>query len=185
MASPSALATIQTCLAYVDAQREYYDRNPQNARMAQYAQKIASSEGKRDGLYWPTPQGQPPSPLGELFARARGEGYEARQGKPIPYHGYYYRILTAQGPNASGGAFDYVMRGEMIGGFALVAYPAGYGSSGVMTFIVDQDGVVYEKDLGPGTAKLAKAMKTFDPDETWTKIRGDTAAAGSAGRGER
>jgi hypothetical protein len=168
------LATIQTCLAYVDAQREYYDRNPQAGASSQYAQRVASSKGKRDGLYWETNDDEPPSPLGELFASARGEGYTPGQGKPSPYHGYVYRILKAQGPHAPGGAYDYVVRGKMIGGFALVAYPAEYGSSGVMTFVVNHDGVVYEKDLGPDTEKLAQAMKTFDPDDTWTKA-GDGA----------
>jgi len=167
------LATIQTCLAYVDAQREYYDRNPQGDALPQYAQHAASSQGKKDGLYWDTGEGEPPSPLGELFASARGQGYKPGEGKPAPYHGYYYRILKAQGPNAPGGAYDYVVRGKMIGGFALVAYPAEYGSSGVMTFIVNHDGVVYEKDFGPDTTKVAQAMKTFDPDDTWTKIGGD------------
>ncbi|MEW6268763.1 MAG: DUF2950 domain-containing protein [Thermodesulfobacteriota bacterium] len=164
------LSTIQTCLAYVDAQREYHDRNPQGDPLPAYAQRIASTPGKRDGLYWPTADGEPPSPLGELFASARAEGYEKKSDQPIPYHGYYYRVLTAQGPHARGGAYDYVVRDKMIGGFALVAYPADYANSGVMTFVVNHDGTVFQKDLGPDTAKVARAMKSFDPDTSWTKV---------------
>lgn len=177
------LATIQTCLAYVDAQREYQASNPQKEKLAPYAQMVASSPGKKDGLFWETAEGEPPSPLGELFASARAQGYKPGEGKPIPYHGYYYRVLKAQGPHAPGGAYDYIVRGKMIGGFALVAYPAEYDSSGVMTFLVNHDGVVYEKDLGPKTAQIAQAMKTFDPDETWRKVdvSADSAPAAASG----
>lgn len=164
------LDTIQTCLAYVDAQREYYAQNPLGEKLRPYAQKIASSPGKKDGLYWDTADGATPSPLGQLMADARAQGYAPGGAKPMPYHGYYYRILTAQGAHAAGGAYDYVVHGKMIGGFAAVAYPAQWGASGVMTFIVNHDGVVYEKNLGPDTAKIAQAMKTFDPDETWVKV---------------
>ena len=164
------LDTIQTCLAYVDAQREYYAQNPLGEKLPPYAQKVASSPGKKDGLYWDTAEGETPSPLGELMADARAQGYAPGGAKPAPYHGYYYRILTAQGPHAKGGKYDYVVRGKMIGGFAAVAYPAQWGASGVMTFIVNHDGVVYEKNLGPDTAKIAQAMKAFDPDETWVKV---------------
>jgi hypothetical protein len=162
------LETIQVCLAYVDAQRDYYseDRNADGLR--EYASRFASRPGKRDGLYWPTKPGEPLSPLGLLVVHAREEGYAGHQ-KGRPYHGYFYRILTAQGPAASGGAYDYVAHGHMIGGFALVAYPAQYGVSGVMTFIVNHDGVVYEKDLGPATAAIARAMKLYNPDSTWEK----------------
>jgi hypothetical protein len=162
------LSAIQAALAYVDAQREYYERSPEGEPL-RYAQKMASSRGKRDGLYWETAEDQQPSPLGELFVSARAEGY-AMKGRGDPFHGYYYRILTAQGPDAAGGAYDYVVRGKMIGGFALVAYPAQYGVSGVMTFLVNHDGVVFEKDLGPKTADAAKAMKTFNPDGTWKRV---------------
>jgi hypothetical protein len=162
--------TMQTCLAYVDAQREYYAEDRDGDGILEYAQQFASTPRKRDGLYWPTTGGEPPSPLGELVARARAEGYRRDEsGGPIPLHGYVYRILTAQGPAAPGGAYEYVVRGSMIGGFALVAYPAQYGVSGVMTFIVNQDGVVYQKDLGPRTRELARAMKRYDPDKTWEK----------------
>lgn len=174
------LDTIQSCLAYVDAQREYYARNPQGGKLRQYAQKVASSPGKKDGLFWETGDGEEPSPLGELIAQARSQGYAAGTGRPVPYHGYLFRILTAQGPHAAGGAYDYVVRGEMIGGFALVAYPAQWGSSGVMTFIVNHDGVVYEKNLGPDSAQIAGAMKTFDPDESWVKIADAAPPAGTS-----
>jgi hypothetical protein len=163
------LDVIQVCLAYVDAQREYYMRNPMNTALLQYASKFVSTEGKRDGLYWDTSADEPPSPLGPFVAQARGEGYKRAAGKPVPYHGYYYKILTGQGPDAPDGAYDYVVRGQMIGGFALLAYPAQYGSSGIMTFMVNHDGVVYEKDLGPKTTSTAPAMTKFNPDKTWKK----------------
>jgi len=165
------LNTIQTCLAYVDAQREYYARDPQGTRLLQYAQKFASSPGKRDGLYWATKAGETPSPLGPLVAKARGEGYSKRSSGPVAYWGYYYRILTAQGKDAVGGAYDYLAHGHLIGGFAMVAFPAEYGVSGVMTFLVNQDGVVYQKDLGPQTESIARAMKQFSPDNTWEKVK--------------
>jgi hypothetical protein len=166
-------AAIEVCRAYVDAQREYYLRNPQHDALHQYAQKFLSTKGKRDGLYWTTKDGEEPSPLGPLITRAHGRGYiKAKDpgGKPLPYYGYYYRILRAQGANAPGGAYDYVVRGKMIGGFALVAYPASWGNSGVMTFLVNHDGVVYQKDLGPDTAAAARAITRFDPDSTWTRL---------------
>ena len=161
---------IQVCLAYVDAQREYYseDRNADGLR--EYAQRFASTSGKRDGLFWETKAGEAPSPLGPLVAQARIEGYGGKaRGTPVPYHGYYYRILTAQGPGAPDGAYDYLAHGRMIGGFALVAFPAQYGVSGVMTFIVSHAGVVYQKDLGPNTAAIARGIKLFNPDGSWRK----------------
>jgi hypothetical protein len=164
------LDVIQVCLAYVDAQREYYMRNPLNAPLLQYASKFISTKDKRDGLYWETSADEPPSPLGPLVARARREGYKRAAGKPVPYHGFYYKMLTSQGPDAPGGAYDYVVRGKMIGGFALVAYPAQYGSSGIMTFIVNHDGVVYEKDFGPKTAATVQSMTKFNPDKTWKQL---------------
>jgi hypothetical protein len=166
------LAVIQVAQAYADAQREYYLRNPQNDKLLQYAQKFVSAKGKRDGLYWPAKAGEPPSPLGPLFAEARGQGYtkgDVPADSPVAYHGYHYRILKAQGPDAKGGAYDYVARGKMFGGFALVAYPASYASSGVMSFVVNHEGVVYEKDLGPGTAAAAQKLARFNPDKTWKK----------------
>jgi len=164
------LSTVQSLGAYVDAQREYYLANPAKDKLLQYAQKVVSSKGKRDGLYYPTREGEAQSPLGKLFASATAAGYKAdAEGKPIPYHGYYFRILKAQGPDAKGGAYDYVARSKMIGGFAMVAYPATYGNSGIMTFIVNHDGTVFEKDLGPKTAEAAQKMAKFNPDGTWKK----------------
>jgi hypothetical protein len=164
------LDVIQVCLAYVDAQREYYLRNAQGGVLLQYASRFMSTPGKHDGLYWETTADEPPSPLGLFLVRARAEGYEHTASHPIPYHGYYYKILTQQGPHAPGGAFDYIVRGKMMGGFAMVAYPAQYGSSGIMTFIVNHEGVVYQKDLGPDTPVIAPSITMFDPDETWKKF---------------
>jgi hypothetical protein len=164
------LSVIQVCLAYVDAQREYYSRG---SGLLEYAQRLESVRGKRDGLFWEAKPGERESPLGPLVARARAAGYPLPpRGGPVPYHGYFYRILFAQGPDAPGGAYDFVVKGHMIGGFALVAYPATYGVSGIMTFIASHDGVVYQKDLGPKTAQLATAMKTYNPDRTWSEAEG-------------
>ena len=164
------LNTMQVCLAVVDAQREYYADDRTGRGVLAYAQKFLSTPGKHDGLHWETKPGEPLSPLGDLVARARAEGYRRDQsGGPTPYHGYLFRMLTSQGPDAPGGAYDYIVRSYMIAGFGVVAYPAQYGVSGVMTFIVNHDGVVYEKDLGPTTAALAAAMRTFNPDKTWSK----------------
>ncbi|HWP13029.1 MAG TPA: DUF2950 domain-containing protein [Ramlibacter sp.] len=165
------LDVMEVLQAYVDAQQEYYLRNPGKDKLLHYALKAGSSKGKRDGLYYPISEGEPPSPLGSLFAQAQAEGYNlGSKGKPVPYHGYLYRILTAQGPDAKDGAYNYVVRGKMIGGFALVAYPAAYAKSGVMTFIVNQDGVVYQKNLGPSTAAEATKMSQFNPDGSWKRI---------------
>jgi len=165
------LDTIQTCLAVVDAQREYAALDPDKDGMRNYATKFISDPGKRNGLYWKTPEGEPLSPLGPLVAEASREGYRrAGVNVPIPYHGYYYRLLTAQGNHAGGGAYDYMVSEKLIGGFALVAWPARYGNSGIMTFITNHDGVVYQKDLGHATAAIAEAMNRFDPDTTWTRV---------------
>jgi hypothetical protein len=161
------LDAIQTSLAYVDAQNEYADKD-RGEGAGVYAQRIISSSGRKDGLYWPA-SGDDASPLGELVAQASSEGYKAGAGR-APYHGYYYRILTQQGPNAPGGALNYVVKGKMIGGFALVAYPAEYGNSGVMTFVVNHAGMIYQKDLGENTAAVAKQMMFFDPDKSWKKV---------------
>jgi len=160
------LDTIQTSLAFVDAENEYADKDRGDG-VGVYAQRIVSSPGKKDGLYWPSDNNE--SPLGELAAEATAEGYKAGT-EPQPYHGYYYRILTRQGPNAPGGALNYVVNGKMIGGFALVAYPADYANSGVVTFIVNHAGTVYEKDLGENTEAIAKTMTSFDPDKSWRKV---------------
>jgi len=161
------LDAIQTSLAYVDAQNEYADKDRTGDGAGVYAQRIVSSPGKKDGLYWNDDHDQ--SPLGELAAQASSEGYKIGTG-PAPYHGYYFRILKGQGYNAPGGPLYYVVRGKMIGGFALVAYPAEYGNSGVMTFVVNHTGTVYQKDLGPRTDIIAKRMVLFDPDQTWKKV---------------
>jgi hypothetical protein len=163
------LATIQTCLAYVDAQNDYAAKDRTGAGAGVYAERFISTAGKKDGLYWPSAQGEEESPLGELFAAATRQGYRAGEGRS-PYHGYYYKILTKQGPAAVGGAVDYVVNGKMIGGFALVAYPAEYRNSGVMTFLVNHGGVVFQKDLGAKTAQEAEAMTAFNPDSSWSKV---------------
>src|SRR5262247_800696 len=162
------LATMKGMLAYWDAQNEYADKFKDKNGQAVYAQKIVSTPGKKDGLYWPTSGSEPDSPLGEAVAAATQQGYRVGSGEP--YHGYYFRILTSQGPNAPGGAVDYIVRGNMIGGFGLVAYPAEYGNSGIMTFIINNDGDVYEKDLGERTARIASRMTSFNPDHTWRKV---------------
>jgi hypothetical protein len=166
------LAVIKVCEAYVDAQQEYALMNSDGEGLVKYAQQFASSPGKKDGLYWETKEGEHPSPLGPFAVQAKTEGYEksSASDQPRPYHGYFYKILKGQGKNAKGGAYDYVVNGSMIGGFALVAYPARYGNSGVMTFVVNQDGVVYQKNLGRDTAKIAQTMKVYDPDKTWKKV---------------
>jgi hypothetical protein len=166
------LAAIEVMRAYVDAQREYAEAD-RDGKGDQYARKFVSSEGKRDGLYWPTVVGEPNSPLGPLIAEARAEGYAARSGHPEPYHGYLFKILTAQGDKAVGGDRDYIVNGRMIGGFALVAAPAEYGNSGVMTFLVNHDGVVFQKDLGPNTAHIVGALTDFNPDPTWSDVKSE------------
>ncbi len=162
------LATLETVRAYVDAQREYASRDRNGSQVLQYAQKFASSPGKKDGLYWDADIDGEISPLGPLVAEARGEGYRKKgSDEPVPYHGYFFKILTRQGHHAPGSRYDYIINGNMIGGFALVAWPAQYGESGIMTFIVNQQGRVYQKDLGAKTGKLAPALKEYDPDSTW------------------
>ena len=167
------LDVIQVCLAIVDAQREYARKDRNSDGLREYAQKFRSDPGKQDGLYWEAKEGDEQSPLGPLFAEAQEGGYPGRPegSEPVPYLGYFYRILTTQGQNAPGGAYDYIVNNKMIGGFAVVAYPADYANSGVMTFIVNHDGVVYQKDLGENTEELAKAMTLYDPDETWMPVQ--------------
>jgi hypothetical protein len=163
------LSAIKAVQAYADAQRDYYLRNPRNDKLLQYAQKFISTKGRRDGLYFPTKAGEPVSPLGPRF-----ESYVSKNqdepGKLVPYHGYYYRILKAQGPDAPGGAYSYLAQGKMIGGFALVAWPASYGNSGITTFLINHEGVVYEKDLGQKTAELAQKITRFNPDKSWKRL---------------
>lgn len=157
------LAVIDVCRAYAEAQLEYASRDRNNSGVLEYAQKIASSSGKKDGLYW---EGETDNLVPKSFA-------EAAASKPAPYHGYYYRILTAQGPDAQGGARTYIVKGRMIGGFALIAYPAEYSVSGIKTFIVNHRGIVYEKDMGPATATLARMTTRFNPDKTWHAVQGE------------
>jgi len=163
------LSVIQTLLAIVDAQREYAAADPDGNGFNDYARTFVSSEGKRDGLYWPVTANEPPSPLGPLVGEAALKGYKAGASKPAPYHGYHFRMLSAQGKTAPGGAYNYLVGDKMIGGFAAVAYPAKYGVSGVMTFLVSHEGTVYEKNLGKNTSVEAKRMRRFNPDASWKK----------------
>jgi hypothetical protein len=165
------LEVLAVMRAYVQAQREYASKDRTGDEVLKYAQKLASSPGKTDGLYWPTDLNGETSPLGPLIGQARTEGYFAGSPStdtgPQPFHGYLFKILTRQGKHAPGGKYDYIINGNMIGGFALVAWPADYGESGIMTFIVNQQGRVYERDLGPDTAKQASKMKSYDPAPSW------------------
>jgi len=166
------LFTIQAMLAVVDAQREYAMKDRDKNSLLEYAQKFLSDPGKKNGLYWEAKAGEPQSPLGPIMSQARSEGYQRQaSATPSPYHGYFYRIMTAQGKNAPGGAYSYIVKGTMIGGFAVVAYPAQYDNSGAMTFIVNYEGKVHEKNLGPNTATVAKAMKEYNPDKTWREVK--------------
>jgi hypothetical protein len=166
------LSAIRTLLACVDAEHDFFDRARQATGTGVYATRLVSTPGRRDGLYWPAAEGETESPLGPLIDAAQDAGYpgELVGGKPIPYEGYYFRILTAEGSDANAGAKSYVQSGRMTGGFALVAWPAQYESTGIMTFTVGPDGDVYQKDLGPDTARIAVAMKTFDPDLAWARV---------------
>jgi len=164
------LAAIVVCHQLVDAEKEYYGQPHDGGPDHQYAQKISSDPGKHNGLYWEAASGEPESPIGPLIASAATEGYSSDAMQQLqPFQGYYFRLLKAQGPSASGAARSYIVNGMMTGGFAFLAYPAEYRSSGVMTFIVNQNGIVYEKDLGPRTAELVKSMTRFAPDPTWRK----------------
>lgn len=167
------LMTIRTLLALVAAQKDYADRLQRGSGAAAYAQRIRSTPGKQDGLYWDVAPNEEASPLGPLVEQVESEGYagaRAAKGHRAPYEGYYYHLLKAQGANAPGGAKEYVRNGRMTEGFAFVAWPAGYGTSGIMTFVVDQDGVVFQKDLGAGTGAIADKMIRFDPDLSWARV---------------
>jgi len=165
------LAAIRVCKALADAQDEYFDQLHDGDTVHQYAQKFLSDEGKQNGLYWKTAEGEPQSPIGPAFQYAAAEGYSK---KADPFHGYYFRLLTAQGATAPGGAKSYIVNGKMTGGFAFVAYPAQYRNSGVMTFVVNLNGAIYEKNLGPKTADLVKAMTAINPDNTWRAVSNQT-----------
>lgn len=175
------LSAEQVCLAIVDAQRDYVALRPMGGDLPLYARKIVSDPGQKDGLYWPTAEGEAPSPLGLLVAQATEEGYGTTRSasqEPPPYHGYRYRLLTRQGDHAEGGAMDYEVNGKLIGGFAVVAYPADYGNSGITTFITNHQGVVYERDLGPDTERLAREMNEFDPGPGWIRSNDDSKDLG-------
>jgi hypothetical protein len=164
------LAAIQVCLAIVDAQREFSARDSDGDGLKEFASRFTSTPGQRDGLYWPTSPDEPLSPLGPLLAAAAKDGYlSPNAGSQEPYQGYYYRILTRQGKDAPGGAYNYFVKGQMVAGFALLAYPARYGASGVMSFMVSQDGVVYQKNLGRKTSTLAAHVPSFNPDTSWQR----------------
>jgi hypothetical protein len=166
------LAVIQICRTYVAAQRLYARSGHDGKRAGLYATTFRSDRGKQNGLYWPAVRGQKRSPLGDLVAQAAEEGRPVGADRqPSPFHGYYFKILTGQGAAATGGARNYVAAGDMSGGFALVAWPAQYDTTGVMTFIVNQDGLLHEKDLGPGTDAAAKGMTLYDPDSSWAKAQ--------------
>jgi hypothetical protein len=165
------LSTIKALHVYVTAQKEYAEKSHDGKAAGLYAQRLASQPGKQDGLFWKTAPGEELSPLGEFAAEASSEGYSRSDSGPTPFHGYLFRPLKAQGPAAPGGAKSYITNGEMKGGFALVAYPAEYRKSGVMTFIVNQEGIVHEKDLGEKTLQLAAGMTEYNPDSSWRKVR--------------
>ncbi len=163
------LSVIEVCRAYVAAQREYAAKHMTAGAAPEYAQHFMSTDGQRNGLYWPVKPGEEESPLGPLIARARAAGYSpgTPHAEPRPYYGYFFRILTQQGKDAPGGAMNYIVNGHLTGGFGLIAYPATYGDSGVMTFMVNQDGVVYQKNLGPTTARIVQQITQYDPDSSW------------------
>ena len=165
------LRVIDVCRNSVSIQKEYASQ-PRDGKLAGlYAQRVLSSPGRQDGLYWSVGDEELPSPLGDLVAQAMVEGYDLNKDTSQPLWGYHFRILTAQGSAAKGGATSYIVNGEMSGGFGLIAYPAEYGRSGIMTFIVNQDGVVYQKDLGEDTLKLAPGLTTYDPDSAWAEVQ--------------
>ena len=169
------LGAIHVCRAYVQAQREYASVDRNGDGVLEYAQHLRSTPGTHDGLYWSTRTGDELSPLGPLVAQARVEGYRHETKilteEQAPYHGYYFKILTRQGKHAPAGKYSYIINGHMIAGFALVAWPAEWGNTGVMTFIVNQQGKIYQKNLGPKTASITQAMTTYDPDNTWTPVK--------------
>jgi hypothetical protein len=166
------LGVIEVMRAYVDAQREYAATDWEGDGSWEFARKFRSTPGKRDGLYWEVKEGEKESPFGPLVAKAEGEGYGHRKGGDgIPYHGYLFKILKGQGKDAPGGAFDFLVNGRMILGFAMLAYPAQYGSSGIMSFMVNQNGVVYQKDLGEESARIAASLELFNPDPSWKSVQ--------------
>ncbi len=188
------LDTIDFCRAFADAQREYAARDHDGNGITEYARRLVSSPGRHDGLYWPASAFEEQSPLGPLAAQAAAEGYpvngqngrgqsaQEQASGPHPFHGYYFKILTRQGPAAPGGAYSYIINGHMVGGFAFLAYPAEYGKSGVMTFIINQNNTLYQKDLGQSTEARARAITTFNPDQGWTPVKDTPTAATQPGQ---
>jgi len=168
------LTAILVCRTYVKAQREYALKDWNGDGILAYAQKLRSDPGKKDGLFWRAAAGEELSPLGEFIAKARMEGYKKGKSlfteQPTPFHGYYFRILKSQGKNAPGGAYNYIINGNMVGGFALVAFPSDWGNSGIMTFIINQQGKVFQKNLGPNTIKISRRMRSYNPDKTWKPV---------------
>lgn len=169
------LIAILVCRSYVKAQREFAIKDWDNDGIVSYAQKLRSDKDKKNGLYWKAKPGEEVSPFGELIAKARMEGYRKQKAafkdEPTPFHGYYFKILTEQGKHAPGGKYNYIINGNMVGGFALAAFPSNWGKSGVMTFIVNQQGKVFQKNLGPDTLKMTQKMKKYNPDKTWTPVK--------------
>jgi hypothetical protein len=173
------IETIQVCEALAGAQQDYFEQLHDGSAVHQYAQKIISDEGKQNGLYWKVADGQAESPIGPLVAHATAQGY-GKTESPAPFHGYFYHTLKAQGAKAPGGAKSYIVDGNMTGGFAFVAYPAEYRNSGVMTFMIDKNGIAYQKDLGPNTTSMAKDMTSYNPDKTWVVASEPTDAEAPA-----
>ena len=173
------LNTIGVCRTYVDAQRQYASEDRDGSEVLKYAQKFKSVEGKKDGLYWDSAPNEEASPFGSLIAEARAEGYPAHKpgSGPHPFHGYIFKILTKQGATAPGGKYSYIINGNMIAGFAMIAYPATWGQSGIMTFIVNQQGKVYQRDFGPKTPQLVPAITEYNPDKQWTLVKDAGTAA--------
>jgi hypothetical protein len=166
------LSAIDICRGYIDAQLRYASRDRDGDGVSEFAQKILSDDGKQNGLFWnASKHGGEQSPIGPFAASASGVGYKATAGKPMPYHGYYFRILKKQGKHAPGGKKDYVVDGNMTKGFAVVAYPAEYGVSGIMTFAINRNGILFQKDLGEKTEKLAAAIDAYDPDDSWSVVK--------------
>jgi hypothetical protein len=170
------LTAVLLCRAYVKAQREYVLKDWDGDGIFAYAQKLRSDAGRRNGLFWRSSRGEALSPLGELVAQAWHEGYKKnrkafKENEPSPFHGYYFKILTGQGKNVPGSGYNYIVNGNMVGGFAMVAFPSNWGTSGVMTFVVNQQGKVYEKNLGPDTTKIAQKMKLYNPNKTWSPVK--------------
>lgn len=170
------LTAIAACGAIADAQQQYFSQLHDGDKVKQYAQSFVSDAGKQNGLYWPVPEGQAPSPLGQLGDFAKAAGYTSSGDKPQPFNGYFFRILNKQGDKAEGGAKDYIVNGKMTGGFAILAYPSEYRNSGIMTFLVGNDGIIYQKDLGEKTALLAIAMTEYNPGDGWERVIGTESA---------